>query len=92
MKNRRLATNEDAQAILKAISLSIDHGDLEDELREAGYSRATISETDPTRGFFKIVVSGGENDSGFEATLLLTDIYVGFDHMRIDHTPSKDES
>lgn len=88
MKNRRLASEDDAREVLKAISYSIDHGDLENELRDAGFSKVRISETDPTAGFFEIRVSGGENESGFEATLQLTDIYVGFDHMRIDHEES----
>ena len=70
---KRIETGQELLEVLRALAFAIDTTKVEDSLQTLGYD-VRVSDIDTAYEDFKFTVEGGENETGFIATLALKSV------------------
>lgn len=82
MRNQ-MNTSEKYDRVQQAIGASIDTYDIQTDLRQLGYE-IELNEVDFGNHFGKLILGGGENETGCIIVLRVSYVQLGFDRYWID--------
>lgn len=90
-KNQLIETPEQVRAVVQAIAFAIDTREVQEALEDLGL-KVEVNEVDASQGLVlgRFTIEGGENETGFIATLEVTHIEYGFNSLTLSRSDKTD--